>query len=202
MNVYKKVKRMMDMFFSLFLIFIISPFFILVLIIVSLDLRGWPFFYQKRAGLYGKKFNVIKLKTMRDLQDNNGQLLPDDIRLTKLGHLLRQYSLDELPQLINVLKGDMSFVGPRPFLYEYMDVYTKDEKKRHNVRPGISGWAQVNGRNSISWKDKFRLDLYYVENISWYLDLKILYLTLIKIFKISDINQKSNLTMEKYNGKN
>lgn len=202
MNVYKKVKRMMDMFFSLFLIFIISPFFILVMIIVSLDLRGWPFFYQKRAGLYGKKFNVIKLKTMRDLQDNNGQLLPDDIRLTKLGHLLRQYSLDELPQLINVLKGDMSFIGPRPFLYEYMDVYTKDEKKRHNVRPGISGWAQVNGRNSISWKDKFRLDLYYVENVSWYLDLKILYLTLIKIFKISDINQKSNLTMEKYNGKN
>ena len=139
---------------------------------------------------------------MTDLQDCNGQLLPDDVRLTKIGHLIRKFSLDELPQLINVLKGDMSFIGPRPFIYEYMTVYTDTEKRRHAVRPGISGWAQVNGRNSISWKDKFKLDLYYVENISFYLDVKILFLTLIKIFKTSDINQKSNMTMEKYNGKN
>lgn len=202
MNLYKIAKRLIDIFFSLLLIIIISPIFILILIIIFFDLQGMPLFYQKRAGLHGEEFNVIKLKTMRDITDKTGELLPDDMRMTKLGRLLRKYSLDELPQLFNVLKGDMSFIGPRPFLYEYMNVYSENEKKRHNVRPGISGWAQVNGRNTISWKDKFKLDLYYVENISLLLDLKIVFLTLYKVCKVNDINQKTNLTMEKYNGKN
>ena len=202
MKFYKITKRLIDIVFSLLLIIIISPIFIPILIIISFDLRGMPLFYQKRAGLHGVEFNVIKLKTMRDITDKSGELLPDDVRMTKLGRLLRKYSLDELPQLLNVLKGDMSFIGPRPFLYEYMNVYSENEKKRHNVRPGISGWAQVNGRNTISWKDKFKLDLYYVENISLLLDLKIVFFTLYKVCKVNDINQKTNLTMEKYNGKN
>lgn len=202
MNVYSKFKRFMDIIFSIFLLIIISPILILILILTFFDLKSSPIFYQKRAGLHGKEFSVIKIKTMQNLKDGNGQLLPDDKRITKVGHLIRKYSLDEIPQLINVLKGDMSFLGPRPFLYEYMDVYTENEKKRHNVRPGISGWAQVNGRNTISWKEKFKLDIYYVENISLYLDLKILLLTFYKIFKVKDINQGENITMEKYNGKN
>ncbi|MBE1286471.1 MAG: lipid carrier--UDP-N-acetylgalactosaminyltransferase [Alteromonadaceae bacterium] len=202
MNFYKAIKRLIDIFFSLLLIIIILPIFIPILIIIFFDLRGMPLFYQERAGLHGEKFYVIKFKTMRDITNKSGELLPDDMRMTKLGRLLRKSSLDELPQLLNVLKGDMSFIGPRPFLYEYMNVYSENEKKRHNVRPGISGWAQVNGRNTISWKDKFKLDLYYVENISLSLDLKIVFLTLYKVFKVNDINQKTNLTMEKYNGKN
>ena len=202
MSFYKKIKRLIDVIFSFVLIVVLSPFFVFIMIIFYLDLKTYPFFFQERAGLYGKKFNVIKLKTMSDLRDENGQPLPDDIRLTKLGRLARKLSIDELPQLINVFKGDMSFIGPRPFIYEYMHVYTDTEKRRHDVRPGVSGWAQVNGRNSISWKEKFKLDLYYVDNISLYIDIKILFLTLLKVFKTSDINQKSNMTMEKYNGKN
>lgn len=202
MNVYSKFKRFIDIIFSILLLTILSPILILILIFIFFDLKASPIFYQKRAGLHGKQFSVIKLKTMQNLKDGNGQLLPDDKRITKVGHFIRKYSLDEIPQLINVLKGDMSFLGPRPFLYEYMDVYTENEKKRHNVRPGISGWAQVNGRNTISWKEKFKLDIYYVENISLYLDLKILLLTFYKFFKVKDINQGENITMEKYNGKN
>ena len=199
---YLILKRLFDIMFSFFLIFLLFPVFLVVSLMIFLDLRSNPFFYQKRAGLYCQKFNVIKFKTMNDFRDTDGKLLPDSFRVTRLGYYIRRFSFDELPQLINVFKGDMSFIGPRPFLYEYMDIYSASEKKRHNVRPGITGWAQVNGRNTISWKDKFKLDLFYVEHISWHLDLKILFLTFIKIFKANDVNQNKNFTMEKYNGKN
>lgn len=196
------LKRVIDIFFSLILILLFLPVVFSLLIIVFFDLRSVPVFKQKRAGLNGKPFYIMKIKTMTDCKDQNGKMLSDDIRLTRVGNIIRKYSLDELPQLVNVFIGDMSFIGPRPFLYEYMSVYSESEKKRHNVRPGISGWAQVNGRNNLSWKEKFKLDIYYVENISVFLDFKILVLTFYKIIKNSDINQSNNLTMEKYNGKN
>lgn len=202
MSFYMFFKRTSDILFSLLFIFILSPLFLILLVIVIIDLKSFPIFYQPRAGLNGDEFYILKLKTMTDAKDNDGILLSDDSRLTKVGSMLRNFSLDEIFQLYNVLIGDMSFIGPRPFLFEYMYIYTEDEKRRHKVRPGITGWAQVNGRNNISWKDKFKLDLYYVDNISLYLDVKILLLTLYKIIKKSDINQNSNTTMEKYNGKN
>lgn len=139
---------------------------------------------------------------MSDETDEEGNLLSDSERITKIGRFVRNSSLDELPQILNILKGDMSLVGPRPFLYEYMDIYTEEELRRHHLKPGITGWAQINGRNSLTWKEKFKLDLYYVDNVSFYLDLKILAMTLLKIIKKSDVNQDLDVTMEKYNGKN
>ena len=195
---YIKLKRFFDIILSAFILLLLSPIFILL----YLNVQRNPFFLQVRAGLGGLPFKVIKFKTMSDEVDDLGNLLPDFQRLTKLGKFIRKYSIDELPQLINVLKGDMSLIGPRPFLYEYMDIYSVDELRRHDVRPGISGWAQVNGRNNLSWKKKFKLDLYYVENVSFLLDLKIIILTLCKILNKNDIDQSENNTMEKYNGKN
>lgn len=199
---YFILKRFFDCFFSFILLLIISPAFIVLFFLIICDLRCNPLFFQKRAGLHGKPFNVIKFKTMSECKDINGDYLPDHLRITSIGNFLRRFSLDELPQLFNVFIGDMSFIGPRPFLFEYMYIYSDAEKKRHNVRPGISGWAQVNGRNNLLWKDKFKLDLYYVENVSASLDFKIFVLTLYKLINNSDINQNSNVTMEKYNGKN
>lgn len=199
---YVYIKLFFDIIFSLLIVLILSPLFIVISSILFLSTKSSPYFLQKRAGFNGHPFYVIKFKTMSDETDEEGELLPDSERITKIGSFVRNSSLDELPQLLNILKGDMSFVGPRPFLYEYMDIYTEDELRRHYVKPGITGWAQINGRNSLTWKEKFKLDLYYVDNISFYLDLKIVAMTLFKIIKKSDVNQAFDVTMEKYNGKN
>lgn len=158
------------------------------------------FFKQKRPGLNGKPFYFYKFRSMTDKKGENGQLLPDDVRLTSFGKLLRKYSLDEFPQLFNVIKGDISLVGPRPLLMEYLPLYTNEQLKRHKVKPGITGWAQINGRNAISWEEKFKLDVWYVEHQSFLLDLKILFLTVIKVFRTEGINQPGNVTMEKFKG--
>lgn len=199
---YIYIKSFFDFIFSLLIILILSPLFIIISLVLFLNTKSSPYFMQKRAGFNGHPFYVIKFKTMSDEIDEEGNLLPDSQRITKIGSFVRNSSLDELPQIFNILKGDMSLVGPRPFLYEYMDIYTEDELRRHHVKPGITGWAQINGRNSLTWKEKFKLDLYYVDNVSFYLDLKILAMTLLKIIKKSDVNQAFDITMEKYNGKN
>jgi lipopolysaccharide/colanic/teichoic acid biosynthesis glycosyltransferase len=162
--------------------------------------RGNPFFIQIRPGKNEKHFRLIKFKTMTDERDDNGELLPDQERLTKTGKFIRKTSLDELPQLFNVVKGDMSFVGPRPLLVEYLPLYNEEQRKRHLVKPGITGWAQVNGRNAISWPDKFKLDVWYVENQSFWLDLKILWMTFIKVLKAEGISGRDSVTMEKFKG--
>ena len=159
-------------------------------------------FKQRRPGLHGKSFYVYKFRTMTDARDENGNLLPDEVRLTKTGKLIRKLSLDELPQLFNVLKGDISLVGPRPLLMEYLPLYTKEQARRHEVKPGITGWAQVNGRNAISWEEKFEHDVWYVDNQSFWLDIKILFLTVLKVFKSEGINQDGQATIEKFKGSN
>ncbi|UOK59873.1 sugar transferase [Bacillus sp. OVS6] len=170
--------------------------------LVKVKLGSPIIFKQQRPGLNGKPFNFYKFRSMTDEKDVNGQLLPDNIRLTPFGEFIRKYSLDEFPQLINVVKGDISLVGPRPLLMEYIPLYTKEQYKRHQVRPGITGWAQVNGRNAITWEEKFILDIWYVNHQSFVLDLKILYLTIFKILKSEGINQPGNVTIEKFKGTN
>jgi len=159
-----------------------------------------PFFTQLRAGQYGKVFRILKLRTMRDMLDSSGVPLPDKERITRLGQFLRRNSLDELPSLINVLKGDMTIVGPRPLLVEYLSLYSEEQKKRHNVRPGITGWAQVNGRNAILWEEKFDLDLWYVGNQSFLLDIKILFMTMVSVIRREGISSKGEVTMSKFTG--
>ena len=163
---------------------------------------GKPFFFQLRPGLSGQIFRIWKFKTMNDRKNKQGELLPDHERLTAVGKWVRKMSLDELPQLINVLKGDMSLVGPRPLLVEYLPLYNTRQQRRHEVKPGITGWAQVNGRNAISWQQKFEYDVWYVENISFFLDLKILWLTAMKVVKSEGINASQTTTMEKFTGNN
>ena len=163
---------------------------------------GKAFFFQLRPGLHGQIFRIWKFKTMNDRKNKQGQLLPDHERLTAVGKWVRKTSLDELPQLINVLKGDMSLVGPRPLLVEYLPLYNTRQRRRHEVKPGITGWAQVNGRNAISWQQKFEYDVWYVENISFFLDLKILWLTAMKVVKSEGINASQTTTMEKFTGNN
>ena len=163
---------------------------------------GKAFFFQLRPGLHGQIFRIWKFKTMNDRKNKQGQLLPDHERLTAVGKWVRKTSLDELPQLINVLKGDMSLVGPRPLLVEYLPLYNTRQRRRHEVKPGITGWAQVNGRNAISWQQKFEYDVWYVENISFFLDLKILWLTAMKVVKSEGINASQTMTMEKFTGNN
>jgi lipopolysaccharide/colanic/teichoic acid biosynthesis glycosyltransferase len=194
------IKRFIDIVVAL--IGLIAPLIIIVSICLYFSLKGNPFFVQSRPGLNTKIFKIIKFRTMHNLFDGNGKLLPDELRLYGLGKLVRKLSLDEIPQLINVLKGDMSFVGPRPLLVEYLQYYNDEQKKRHLVRPGITGWAQVNGRNSISWEDKFKFDIWYVYNVSFFLDLKILLLTLFKVVKREGISGQDVLTMTKFTGKN
>jgi len=161
---------------------------------------GNPFFFQKRPGQYNRFFSIIKFKTMNDKKDAEGNLLPDFQRLTKIGLFIRKTSLDEIPQLINVLKGDMSLVGPRPLLVQYLQLYTTEQKRRHLVKPGITGWAQVNGRNSISWEEKFKLDVWYVDNISFLFDMKIIFLTIKKVFMKEGISAQGHATMEFFQG--
>lgn len=170
------------------------------MICLTLANQGKPFFFQVRPGKNAKLFKIIKFKTMNDRNDSNGNLLPDDVRLTKIGNFVRKTSLDEIPQLLNVLKGDMSLIGPRPLLPEYLPLYSAEQNKRHLVRPGITGWAQVNGRNAISWEQKFKLDFWYVENVSFLLDLKILWLTLKKVLVKEGISSATSATMEKFTG--
>ena len=192
------IKPLGDSFIALFLLIILSPIILFTAIFLFLANNGKVFFFQQRPGLHGKPFKIIKFKTMRDAFDKEGIPLPDDVRLTKVGSIVRSASLDELLQLLNVLKGDMSLVGPRPLLMQYLSRYTPEQGKRHNVKPGITGWAQVNGRNAISWEQKFKLDLDYVVRQSFTLDIKILYLTFINVIQQKGISSKDHITMKEF----
>jgi undecaprenyl phosphate N,N'-diacetylbacillosamine 1-phosphate transferase len=193
-------KRIIDFFLAIFGLLFLSPFFVVVAISLYFANQGKPFFFQLRPGKNGKIFKIIKFKTMNDKNDELGNLLSDDQRLTKIGKFVRKTSLDEIPQLLNVVKGDMSLIGPRPLLPEYLPLYDGVQKKRHDVKPGITGWAQVNGRNAISWQKKFEYDVWYVENLNFFLDIKILFLTVKKVFKSEGINQVGQATMENFKG--
>ena len=195
-------KRVFDFLMALFGFLLLSPIFIIVTICLYFANRGKPFFFQDRPGKDERIFNIIKFKTMNDRKNVNGELLPDADRLTAVGSFVRKTSLDEIPQLINVLKGDMSLIGPRPLRTFYLPLYNEEQKRRHHVRPGITGWAQVNGRNAISWQRKFELDVYYVDHVSFLFDLKIFFLTIKKVFIREGISQEGEATMEVSNGKN
>jgi lipopolysaccharide/colanic/teichoic acid biosynthesis glycosyltransferase len=195
-------KRSIDLVVSIFVFIVTSPILIITAILLAIYNKGSIFFVQERPGRFEKIFKLVKFKTMRDAFDQLGRPLPDYQRITPIGSFVRRTSLDELPQLINVIKGDMSLVGPRPLLLRYLPLYSEFQKKRHDVKPGITGWAQVNGRNAISWQRKFELDVYYVENCSCLLDIKILFITFIKVMKRSDINAINAATMPPFNGKN
>ena len=194
------MKRMFDIFFSVGLLIFLFPLFCLVAISVKIFIGSPIMFYQVRPGLNEEFFTLVKFRTMTSKTDANGDLQEDFLRLTKFGKFLRSTSLDELPELLNVLKGDMSFVGPRPLLTEYLPLYDDFQKKRHNVRPGITGWAQINGRNNISWEDRFKLDVWYVENQTFMLDLKILVKTIFKVLTRDGISSTNHVTIEKYTG--
>lgn len=196
------MKRSFDILVSSFLIFMLSPLLLLLALLVRLKLGGPVLFRQRRPGLNCRPFMMYKFRTMTNACDQKGSLLADQQRLTPFGKLLRSTSLDELPELVNVLKGEMSLVGPRPLLEEYVPLYTTQQIRRHLVRPGITGWAQVNGRNAIDWDDRFKLDIWYIDNRSFMLDLKILWLTVIKVFVREGINQEGHVTMDKFRGSN
>jgi sugar transferase EpsL len=193
-------KRTFDFIFSSVVLILFSPLFLIIALIIFLDSGNPIFFKQIRPGLKEKSFKLLKFRTMRDIYDKNGKPQPDEERITGIGKWLRRASLDELPQFLNVLKGDMSIVGPRPLLIEYLPLYNQRQRLRHAVKPGITGWAQVKGRNEISWEKKFEYDVWYVENWSLWLDSKILFLTLIKVLKREGISQKGRATMEKFRG--
>ncbi|NBC65808.1 MAG: lipid carrier--UDP-N-acetylgalactosaminyltransferase [Bacteroidetes bacterium] len=195
-------KRIVDFIIACVVLILTSPIFLLVSLILFIQNRGALFFYQERPGYQEQPFHIIKFKTMTDERDQDGNLLPDVERITAAGQFIRKYSLDELPQLLNVLKGDMSLIGPRPLLFKYIPLYSYEQRRRHEVRPGITGWAQVNGRNSISWTRKFELDIYYVENVSFALDFKIFWLTILKILKREGVNQSDARPMQPFDGSN
>jgi len=195
------IKRIFDLVISVIVFIIASPIFVFVTIFLTIANNGKAFFLQERPGKDEKIFKVIKFKTMNDKRGHDGELLSDAERLTPIGNFVRKTSLDEIPQLLNVIKGDMSLIGPRPLLVQYLLLYNSEQKRRHNVRPGITGWAQVNGRNAISWEKKFELDVFYVDNISLALDLKIILITIKKVLVSEGINSDSNATMEAFNGK-
>lgn len=193
-------KRILDFTVAIVAFIVLFPIFLIAMILLAVANQGKPFFFQKRPGKNGRIFSIVKFKTMNDKKDAEGNLLPDADRLTSVGSFVRKTSLDEIPQLLNVLKGDMSLIGPRPLLVEYLPLYNQIQKRRHEVRPGITGWAQVNGRNAISWEQKFDYDVYYVDNVSFKLDVKILYLTVLKVFKSEGISAQGSVTMEKFTG--
>ena len=196
-------KRLIDFAIALVALSLIWPFLLIVTIWLHFANKGaGAFFFQERPGKNGKIFKVIKFKTMTDERDANGELLPDADRLTKVGLLVRSTSIDELPQLINVLKGDMALIGPRPLLVQDLPLYSKEQMRRHEVRPGISGWAQCHGRNQISWTEKFKLDVWYVDNLSLLTDLKVIFITIKKVLFREDINSDNDATMEDFDGTN
>jgi undecaprenyl phosphate N,N'-diacetylbacillosamine 1-phosphate transferase len=196
------IKRFLDVILSVLVLLFTSPILLIVWIGLLIQNKGKAFFYQERPGHGKRPFNIIKFKTMNDAVDQNGKLLPDNDRLTRLGAVVRKLSLDELPQLINVLKGEMSLIGPRPLLFRYVPLYTEVQSRRHEVRPGITGWAQVNGRNTISWAKRFELDVYYVDHVSFWLDCKILWMTILKVIRQEGINQSDSRPREPFNGSN
>jgi len=194
------LKRLFDIILGVILIILFLPFYIVVSLLILLKMGRPIFFKQYRPGYREKIFGIYKFRTMTNKKDENGVLLPDEQRLVGVGKFIRSTSLDELPQIFNVLKGEMSFVGPRPLLVEYLPLYNEEQKKRHNVKPGITGWAQVNGRNAISWEQKFAYDVWYVKNQSFLLDMKILWMTFLKVVKRSDISSDTSVTVEKFRG--
>jgi Sugar transferases involved in lipopolysaccharide synthesis len=196
------VKRLLDLILSLTGLIVLSPLFILIMLILLFVDQGKPFFMQRRVGRNGRIFNVVKFRTMIDRKDEKGDLLPDKYRLTPFGEFIRRTSLDEIPQLLNVIAGNMSLVGPRPLLVDYLSLYSDEQARRHEVLPGITGWAQIHGRNKISWKRKFEYDVWYVDHISFILDIKILFITFVKVFQQEGINASSNTTMPFFDGNN
>jgi undecaprenyl phosphate N,N'-diacetylbacillosamine 1-phosphate transferase len=199
---YRFLKRYLESFAALVALVVFSPIVIVVTILLYFQNDGKPFFYQRRPGKNQKPFDIIKFKSMTDAKDADGNLLPDNERITKLGAFIRKTSIDEIPQLFNVLKGDMGIIGPRPLLFKYIPLYSSEQLRRHDVRPGMTGWAQINGRNSISWAEKFALDIYYVDNVTLWLDIKIFFMSFMKIFKKQGVNQSDDRPMEPFNGNN
>lgn len=198
---YRRIfKRILDLFISVIGFLLLSPVFAVVTVLLFISNHGKPFFFQSRPGKNEKIFKIIKFKTMTDQKDAGGLLLPDEKRLTRVGSFVRKTSLDEIPQLLNVIKGDMSLVGPRPLLIQYLPLYNQHQKRRHEVRPGITGWAQVNGRNTLSWNKKFDYDVWYVDHLSFLLDLKIILMTIIRVFKSDGISAEGQATMEVFKG--
>lgn len=196
------IKRLLDIVISATALILLSPFMLIIYLLVRINLGGPAFFLQERVGKDNKIFKMIKFRTMKNSTDKDGDLLSDNERLTKFGRFLRSFSIDELPELINILKGDMSLVGPRALLVQYLEHYNSEQIRRHEVLPGLTGWAQINGRNSITWYEKFKLDVWYVDNWSLWLDIKIFFLTFWKVFKREGINQSETVTMEYFNGTN
>ena len=196
------VKPILDRVGAGILLIVLSPLLIAAALAVYVSLGRPVFFVQRRPGYKGKLFNIYKLRTMDERRDENGELLPDEQRLHGTGKLIRSLSLDELPQLFNVLRGEMSFIGPRPLLEEYLPLYSEEQKRRHDVKPGITGWAQVNGRNAISWREKFAFDVYYVDHLSFAMDVKIVLLTIKKVFAREGVSAQGHVTTEKFNGSN
>lgn len=194
------MKYLFDWVVSLTLLLVLSPVILILSILIRLKLGSPVLFTQQRPGLHGKPFVIYKFRSMTNQTDQSGQLLPDEERLTSFGKFLRKYSLDELPQLFNVINGDLSLVGPRPLLMEYLPLYSPEQARRHEVKPGITGWAQVNGRNAISWEEKFRLDVWYVDNRTFSLDLKIIWITFIKVLQSAGVNQEGHVTSETFTG--
>ena len=195
-------KRFLDIIISVLVLVIASPLLLVVYLILFYQNKSKALFFQERPGLNQRAFSIIKFKTMTDEKDAEGMLLPDNLRITKAGKIIRQLSIDELPQLINVLNGDMSLIGPRPLLFKYIPLYSQEQLRRHNVRPGITGWAQVNGRNAIEWAKKFEYDIYYVDHITFWFDIRILWMTFIKVIKATGVNQSLDRPMNPYNGNN
>jgi undecaprenyl phosphate N,N'-diacetylbacillosamine 1-phosphate transferase len=194
------IKALLDKIVALIVLIITSPLMLLTWLLLIVVNGGSGWFIQPRPGKHGVVFQIIKFKTMSDARDAAGNLLPDDVRLTWVGKVVRKLSIDELPQLINVLKGDMSLIGPRPLLVEYLTLYNEQQQRRHDVKPGITGWAQVNGRNAISWEQKFEYDVWYVDHCSFFIDIKIIFLTIVKVFKTDGISSATSATMEKFRG--
>lgn len=194
------LKRFLDLLVALVGFLVVSPVFLITTIVLLFANSGKPFFFQVRPGKHGRLFKIVKFKTMNDKKGPDGNLLSDAERLTAFGSFVRKASLDEIPQLINVIKGDMSLIGPRPLLVEYLPLYNKEQARRHDLRPGITGWAQVNGRNEVSWEKKFELDVWYVNHLSFSLDLKILFLTVLKVVRSEGISSGTAVTMEKFTG--
>jgi undecaprenyl phosphate N,N'-diacetylbacillosamine 1-phosphate transferase len=196
------LKSIIDIIVSFFGLILVSPILLVTSVLLAFQNRGTPFFLQTRPGKHQRAFKIIKFKTMTDERDAEGDLLQDVNRLTNFGKIIRKLSIDELPQLINVLKGDMSLIGPRPLLFKYVPLYTKEQLRRHEVKPGITGWAQVNGRNNISWEKKFKLDIFYIDNLSFIFDIRILWMTFVKVIRREGVNQTINRPMQPFEGSN